>query len=310
MSETALIAVDWGTTSLRLWRFAGDGRIRAQSRHDLGILKVEGGRFGEALAHVAGADAGSRVPVLMSGMIGSRQGWVEAPYVFCPAALDTLAGSLQAVPERAGAWIVPGVAVGETGGRRDVMRGEETQILGAGLEGARRLVVLPGTHCKWVVVEDGRILDFATFMTGEIYHALRHHTILGRLMQDAAGEGEAAGAGKRGFAAGLATGLGGEMGLLQACFNLRARGLFDELAPPMAGEQLSGLLIGSELAEGLALARRWGLADVAPLVIGGEGLAERYRTAFAQAGLSTTTANEDAGACGLWRIARHRGLVA
>src|SRR5450755_958347 len=155
MNRTALIGVDWGTTSMRLWGFSLKGEIIARKRSENGILKVADARFRETLEAVAGDLLAPAVPVLMSGMIGSRQGWVEAPYVFCPADVATLADQLQPVPAAVGVQIVPGVAVRDVGGRRDVMRGEETQILGAGLGHGRQLVVLPGTHCKWVLIEDG-----------------------------------------------------------------------------------------------------------------------------------------------------------
>ena len=142
------------------------------------------------------------------------------------------------------ARIVPGVAVRDAGGRRDVMRGEETQILGAQPGSGRRLIVLPGTHCKWVLIEDGRIQDFVTFMTGEMYGALRRHTILARLMPDSdeAAEVEAA---QRSFAAGVSASLNGEPRLMQSLFSILARGLFDDLAPELAPAYLSGLLIGA-----------------------------------------------------------------
>jgi 2-dehydro-3-deoxygalactonokinase len=308
MSRTALIGVDWGTTSMRLWRFSPDGEIIARARSDRGILKVADARFRETLEAVAGDILTPDVPILMSGMIGSRQGWIEAPYAFCPADVAGLADQLQPVPGHISAQIVPGVALREVGGRRDVMRGEETQILGAGLGRGRQLVVLPGTHCKWVLVEDGKILDFVTFMTGEMYGALRRHTILARLMPetDADFDDEAA---QRSFVAGLSTSLVGEARLMQSLFSIRARSLFDELAPDLAPAFLSGLLIGAEIGEGLALCRRWGVTGIAPLIIGGDVLVARYQTAFRQAGLSTTTANEDVGASGLWLIARQRKLV-
>lgn len=308
MSRTALIGVDWGTTSMRLWRFSPDGAIIARARSDHGILKVADARFRETLEAVAGAVLAPDVPILMSGMIGSRQGWVEAPYAFCPADVADLADQLQPVPGHISAQIVPGVALREAGGRRDVMRGEETQILGAGLGRGRQLVVLPGTHCKWVLVEDGKMLDFVTFMTGEMYGALRRHTILARLMPetDAGLDDEAV---QRSFVAGLSASLDGEARLMQSLFSIRARGLFDELAPELAPAFLSGLLIGAEIGEGLALCRRWDVTGIAPLIIGGDVLVARYQTAFRHAGLSTTTANEDVGASGLWLIAQQRNLV-
>jgi 2-dehydro-3-deoxygalactonokinase len=308
MDRTALIGVDWGTTSMRLWGFSAAGEIIARKRSEHGILKVADGQFRETLEAVAGDMLAPDVPILMSGMIGSRQGWVEAPYVFCPADVATLADQLQPVPGTTGAHIVPGVAVREAGGRRDVMRGEETQILGAGLGRGRQLVVLPGTHCKWVLIEDGRILDFVTFMTGEMYGALRRHTILAKLMPeaDAGLDDEAV---QRSFVEGLSASLDGEARLMQSLFSIRARGLFDDLEPELAPAFLSGLLIGAEIGEGLALCRRWGVTGIAPLIIGGDVLVARYQAAFRQAGLSTTTANEDVGASGLWLIAQQRNLV-
>jgi len=308
MSRTALIGVDWGTTSMRLWRFSPAGEIIARARSDRGILKVADGQFRETLEAAIGDDLAPDVPILMSGMIGSRQGWIEAPYAMCPADVAGLADQLQPVPGGMNARIVPGVAMREVGGRCDVMRGEETQILGAWLGRGRRLVVLPGTHCKWVLVEDGKILDFVTFMTGEMYQALRRHTILARLMPetDAGLDDEAV---QGSFVAGLSTSLEGGARLMQSLFSIRARGLFDELAPELAPALLSGLLIGAEISEGLALSGRWGLAGIAPLVIGGDILIARYQTAFRHAGLTTTTANEDVGASGLWLIAQQRKLV-
>jgi len=308
MSGIALIGVDWGTTSMRLWRFSQAGEIVARTRSDRGILRVADGKFHEALAAVAGDGLAENVPILMSGMIGSRQGWIEAPYVFCPADIATLADHLMPVPDMSNAQIVPGVALRDAGGRRDVMRGEETQILGALPGSGRQLIVLPGTHCKWVLMEDGRIADFVTFMTGEMYAALRRHTILARLMPDSddAADVETA---NRSFAAGVSASLDSEPRLMQSLFSIRARGLFDELAPELAPAHLSGLLIGAEISEGLALCKRWGVAEIAPLIIGGDILIARYQSAFRQAGLSTTTGNEDAGALGLWRIAQQRNLV-
>jgi 2-dehydro-3-deoxygalactonokinase len=307
MSQTALIGVDWGTTSMRLWRFAPTGEIIDRTRSDQGILKVEGAGFREVLEGIVGEGDAPNVPILMSGMIGSRQGWIEAPYVSCPADIATLANHLTPVPGDINAHIVGGVALRDADGRRDVMRGEETQILGLRLGGEPQLIVLPGTHCKWVLIEDGQIRDFVTFMTGEMYQALRRHTILARLMPDSDPSMNVA-AVERSFAWGLAACLDGEARLMQSLFSLRARGLFDEMAPELAPAALSGLLIGAEIGEGLALSRRWGLAEIAPLIVGGDILVERYQTAFRQAGISTTAGNEDAAALGLWRIAQQRKL--
>jgi 2-dehydro-3-deoxygalactonokinase len=307
----ACLLADWGTTNLRAWAMGADGMIIDRRDSPRGLLAVEGRRFAETFAEVCGdwLAGRERLPVIMSGMVGSKLGWKEVPYLGAPVVLDELARHLSPVetPLAIAASIVPGVRLDDPD-QPDVMRGEETQILGARPGSGRQLIVLPGTHCKWVLIEDDRIQDFVTFMTGEMYGALRRHTILARLMpeSDEAADAEAV---QRSFAAGVSASLDGEPRLMQSLFSIRARGLFDDLAPELAPAYLSGLLIGAEISEGLALCRRWGVAEIAPLIIGGDILIARYQSAFAQAGHSTTTGNEDAGALGLWRIAQQRKLV-
>src|SRR5581483_916864 len=148
----ALIAIDWGTSSLRAWRMGGSGDILDRRRDGLGILKVEDRAFAAAFEKVVGdwTKASPDVPVLMAGMIGSRQGWVEAPYANCPATVEMLGQHLAEVPAYARVRTVPGLARREAGEAPDVMRGEETQIFGLGLYNA--LAILPGTHSKWTSV--------------------------------------------------------------------------------------------------------------------------------------------------------------
>ena len=172
-----MIAVDWGTSSLRCYRLDGHGAIVDSRSSNEGILNVAPGKFPDVLQkQIEGWDD---APIVMSGMVGSRQGWQEAPYVPCPAGFDEIAATLLEV--RQGVWIVPGVSCRDSAGVPEVMRGEEVQVLGAGQDG---LICLPGTHSKWVEVKNGRIERFGTFMTGEVYAMLRQHSILGRMMQD------------------------------------------------------------------------------------------------------------------------------
>jgi 2-dehydro-3-deoxygalactonokinase len=168
-----MIAIDWGTTSFRAYRLDEGGRIIDSRSAPAGILTIENGKFATVLEQQVGEwiDAGE-TQVVMSGMIGSRQGWMEVPYADCPAGLDEIAAGMRSVAwSRGEAWIAPGVACHEETGVPDVIRGEETQILGCldRLGSGRHTICLPGTHSKWVEVDNGRIMHFSTHMTGEAF---------------------------------------------------------------------------------------------------------------------------------------------
>ena len=172
-----LIAVDWGTSSLRVARLGHGGTALEERSMPLGILSVPSGGFPAALADACGDWLrNDSALVLVSGMAGSRHGWIEAPYCASPTGLAEIAASLAWV-QAGRIAIVPGLSC-EPNGVPDVMRGEETQVFGAlqlfGLDSAR--LVLPGTHSKWVRAESGRIESFATFMTGEVYALPRADT--------------------------------------------------------------------------------------------------------------------------------------
>jgi 2-dehydro-3-deoxygalactonokinase len=227
----------------------------------------------------------------MSGMVGSRQGWAEAPYLACPASAEQLAGALLEVPGAAGVWIAPGISCQAPDGRHDVIRGEEVQIFGARAERARgrQVFCLPGTHSKWASVEDGRIDWFATSMTGEVYSVLADHSILGRLM-DGAGQDDADSF-RQGLALAAAPG-----GLLNHLFAVRAQGLFG--AVPEAGPRsyLSGILIGHEVRAMCAIARPEGPVTL----IGRPDLSRLYAQAIGLSGPSTQiVTSEDATLKGL-----------
>ena len=309
MRQPALIAVDWGTTALRAALLARDGTLLAELSGGPGILAVSTNGFGAALgAFIQGwRDQHGHLPILLSGMIGSRQGWVEVPYLACPADVALLAKSL--LPHDAGAMgtvhIVPGLSVDPPGAAPDVMRGEETQIAGAlHAAGANEgLFVLPGTHSKWVNVSDGRIEGFATYMTGEVFAALRHHTILGRLMPDDGGRVDTF-AFKRGVEASAAEGPAGA--LLHRVFATRTLGLFDRLPAASLASYLSGLLIGSEMSAACTdkrAQRHFTIVGSAP------ALAENYRAAASILALEARVAPADCAARGAFVIARAAGLV-
>ena len=296
-----LIGLDWGVSSLRAWLIGPAGAVIDARRASTGILSVESGGFAETFDAAVGdwTRAHPAAPVLLCGMIGSRQGWVEAPYAAAPAGLRDLAAALAPVmiEGRLAARIVPGVSLAD-GARREVMRGEETQIVGAAQDGAR-LAILPGSHSKWARVENGRIVDFATFMTGETFAALKDHTILGRAMAPGGDPALAEAA----FAEGLGV---GAKGLCGGLFQTRARILLGQLSAGAAEAFLSGLLIGAEIEEGLA---RYGRPDRAPLLVGAPKLVERYARAFSARGVAVELAGEETAAAGLWAIARAAGLI-
>lgn len=239
------IAVDWGTTNRRGYMIAPGGAMTDEMEDDRGILAVGRDGFDRAVAELKGR-LGDR-PLLMAGMIGSNRGWVEAPYVPCPAGLPELASSLKwVVPDRIA--IVPGVAYDE-GDAADVMRGEEMQILGAfaeGLVGPDALICHPGTHNKWIKLEDGRIASFRTVMTGELFNLLREHSILADLLGQPAGVDEA-------FEAGVRKGLGSDE-LTAELFSVRARVLLGKAPRENAASYTSGLLIGSDIRTGIRAA--------------------------------------------------------
>jgi 2-dehydro-3-deoxygalactonokinase len=289
-----MIGVDWGTSSFRAYRMAADGRVIDKTSSPTGILFVEAGRFGDVLrrAILPWVNAGER-HVLLSGMIGSRQGWVEAPYLPCPAGAADLAGATIPVPfDGAEVRLVPGLTC-EDAGVPEVMRGEETQIIGALAEfGAGGVACMPGSHSKWVAVGGGRITGFSTFMTGEAFAAFSGHTILGRMMKaDAPADPDAL---RRGLARSADAG-----GLLRHLFGVRTLGLFGRLSETSAASYLSGLLLGHEVRAALAAT-----PEAGPVVlIGDPKLCTLYAEAIAVCGGEARIAKGEAAAVGLGRIA-------
>lgn len=300
--SAALIAIDWGTTSARAYRIDAAGTILDERSAPLGISHVASGEFAAALATLLGPWAAERVPRIACGMIGSRQGWIEAPYLDCPVDPAALARSLVRTPGGELA-IVPGIKCRDDAGIPDVIRGEETQLLGA-LDEAHgsMLAVMPGTHSKWVRLAAGCIVEFLTYMTGEVYALLLAHSILGRMASGAsAGTSDA-------FARGVSRGLASR-GALHDIFGARTLALVGELASGEVADWLSGALIGGEIASARDWATARGDDDSRVLVIGADALCERYVAALAQAGVRAHAAPHGAAARGLVDIARRAHLL-
>src|SRR5579863_1189429 len=170
-----MIGVDWGTTSFRAFRITQDGSIRDRRTALRGILNIQNSKFADSLREEIGPWlAAGENHVLLSGMIGSRQGWKEAPYVACPAGAPEIAASLVEIEFDWGqVKLVPGLSGTDEAGVAEVMRGEETQVFGVlTAMGGSGLACLPGTHSKWVRVENSRITGFTTHLTGEAFAAL------------------------------------------------------------------------------------------------------------------------------------------
>jgi 2-dehydro-3-deoxygalactonokinase len=308
LDHARLIAVDWGTSSLRAWRFDASGAVAEQHRSDQGLLKVPAGGFAAVLRSVVGPWLRDDSVVLMSGMVGSRQGWVEAPYAAAPCGAQELAAALIEVPFDSRCLIVPGVMM-QGVAAPDVMRGEETQLVGLDADGetdsGSGLVVLPGTHSKWVWRENGRIAWFRTFMTGELFELLGQHGLLARSMSGTQVD-------DAGFALGLAQARA-PGALLEMLFGLRARWLFGELAAEQQRGALSGLLLGTELNDALAALKREAGPRAADArradLVASPALAAVYAPLLAAAGFEVRVADERAAARGLQRIARRAGLL-
>jgi 2-dehydro-3-deoxygalactonokinase len=300
----ALIAIDWGTSTARAYRLDRDGRIVGRKAAPLGVQKVAAGDFAGALGLLLDG-VSDDVPRIACGLIGRRQGWIEAPYRDCPAGFNAIAAALTPVPgERLS--IVPGLVCRDAAGVPDVMRGEETQIFGAldereGRDGARRVVILPGTHSKWALVDAHGIETFATFMTGELYAVLLEHSILGRIA--APGNDAAA------LEQGVKRSLDADASLSHDLFSARTLALMSKLAPEAVGDYLSGLLLGAELAAGRRWLERHAVMGESVTLVGEAPLCERYRRALAIAGVDAVIGSPDAAARGLWRIAQRAGMV-
>ncbi|WP_323164914.1 2-dehydro-3-deoxygalactonokinase [Pseudomonas atacamensis] len=323
--QAQLIALDWGTTSLRAYKLAADGVVLEQRALSSGIMqlpkipRIIHGRecadgFELAFDEACGdwLDAQPDLPVIACGMVGSAQGWREAAYCETPADVAHLGNSLRTVVSLRGTpvHIVPGVI--QRSRLPNVMRGEETQVLGVlqslpAEAGSDLLIGLPGSHSKWVEVVDGRITHFDTFMTGEVFAVLSEHSILGRTQQPSATfDAQAFDRGVQ-----IALSADAELGVLSTLFSARTLGLTGELSPTAQADYLSGLMIGHELAALANVQRRRRNQSNLPAIvlIGNAQLCTRYHRALDACGFAQVTLAEQATERGLWQLARAAGLI-
>lgn len=302
----AVAAVDWGTTRMRVWLVDDAGKVLVERRGDDGLITAQQKGFSTILeGHLAAMGAPEALPIIICGMAGSRQGWLEAPYVTVPSPLDAiLAGAAKVPGQRRDIRIVPGLAQRALDAP-DVMRGEETQLAGAGLPAkGRQLVCMPGTHSKWVLVEDGAVGGFGTWPTGELFSVLAAHSIL----RHSLGEQPKPVTSDNPFFQDWcrkALAEGGDV--TSRLFSIRAAGLLQDLKPDDAAACLSGLLIGGEIA---SANRRYG-ANAAPVVLVASGaLGTLYTEALGLAGLAVRVVDADeAVRAGLIEAARENGMI-
>ena len=308
--KTALLALDWGTSALRAWRVAADGTVLERRREPWGILSLPEGGYPAAFDAITAGWRADGVPAIACGMVGSRKGWREVDYLSLPLDLHRLAGSLAVVPCSAGVLhLVPGL-LDPT--RPDVIRGEETEAVGVldalGSPGGEILLVMPGTHSKWVRVSNQVIASFATFMTGELFALLTRHSILGQgippATEGAAGLADDASARDDAFRDGVRAAAAD--GLASRLFSTRALMLTGRLLPALVPDYLSGLLIGEELLR----AGEGGPPPDRVVLVGDASLTRRYALAFQFLGRLVPVEVEAASVRGLHRIATAAGLLA
>lgn len=288
-SATELIGVDWGTSNLRVMRIAQGGAVLDSRSDPRGASGLAPNEFHGVLTEVARGWLDDRPPVLISGMAGARGRWREMAYLPCPAGVADLASAVASPDDAPHVSIVPGVAVFEDSRLEDVIRGEETQVFG--LDAPDDAVIVgPGTHSKWIRTAGARITDFRTFMTGELFAAIRRGTILGAEMGEPGVDDDA-------FATGVERSLR-DPAVTAALFSVRVEGLAGRLSPASSADYLSGLLIGAEVAAQADASHR------PVILIGAEALSRRYAAALAQGGFNDVRIADGAAATakGLWRI--------
>ncbi len=291
------IALDWGTTSFRAYHIGSDGAVIRDVAGANGILSVKDGAFEAALEQHIGAWDVS-LPVLAAGMITSRQGWIELPYVDCPAGPQQIAEKLHRHETVKGRVIhfATGLHLHSDTLGHDVMRSEEMQVFGS--LGQATHFITPGTHSKWIDVDGERIVRFATYLTGEMFSMLRQHSILGRLMTSDDVNEEA-------FARGVVKAQADPSGLLHSLFSVRSLGLFNEIPPDALSSYLSGLVIGTEVAHTLqSRSKRAGYMILASPKIGG-----RYAKALEVAGVEARYGDPLAIVQGLRKMGILAGLI-
>jgi 2-dehydro-3-deoxygalactonokinase len=299
-SEPALIGIDWGTSSLRAFLIGAQGEVLDSVATGEGIMQIPDRNFDAVFDRLVGSfPSNAGLPVVVSGMITSRNGWVETPYVKMPTGPEHLAQSLVRHQSQSGALIhfVTGATTEHISGP-DVMRGEETQIIGSAALGlSDGIFVMPGTHSKWVHVALGKIQDFATYMTGEVFASLKDHTILGTLMEMSDFDLSA-------FQKGVGAAQDRRANLLHDLFHVRTLPLMGKLKETETADFLSGLLIGTEIVAAL---KKNEVKRVT--IVGRDDLADRYEIALQAVGISCQRAPDDIAAKGHFLIAQAAGLL-
>jgi 2-dehydro-3-deoxygalactonokinase len=292
------IGLDWGTTSFRAYLVDGDGNVTDQFAKPEGILAVKDGAFEAALESAIGGWDTS-LPLVVSGMITSRQGWVEIPYVDCPAGPVELAKAVVTKKLSSGRTVhfLTGLHLASPTLGHDVMRSEETQVFGAMESGASHFVT-PGTHSKWIDVEDGRITNFATYVTGETFAVMKAHSILGRLMANDVDD-------EHSFLQGVDRAFADPAGLLHNLFSTRSLGLFNAIPPEKLSSYLSGLIIGAEVAH--AVSMRDSTNHYA--VLASPGIGAKYVLAMKAANLRVTMGDPLAIVKGERMVAKAAGII-
>lgn len=262
------IGVDWGSSNLRAYLLDGSGVVVDRFSSTTGVKGLLPHEFESCLFGQLDHWSGTADKIFLSGMVTSRNGWVESPYATCPTPVGRLL-DLAVCKNLRGKklYFMPGVS--QLVPQPDVMRGEEMQIMGLGPLIGRHLIILPGTHSKWVVVNDGVIERFCTIMTGEVFDLLLNHSLAGRLARDRSMNGSA-------FLEGIQRGHVSGSPISDA-FGARARVLLGAMAADATSAYLSGLLIGNEIREG-ALCLNAGFTNVT--LIGEPSLCDLYRLAL------------------------------
>lgn len=283
--DTTLLGIDWGTSNRRSYVLDGRGELLRQHDDDAGILNVNGD-FAGSLRELLRTLGLQRADIVMSGMVGSRNGWREAPYLSVDRPLTTLHDNLMPIEtgiDGVRCRVAPGYKYIDPNGIPDVMRGEEAQLLGAlSLSGGDAAdkggwYLLPGTHSKWARVEQGRIMEFLTFMTGEFYALFSQHGTLSKVIS---GKDESH---PDAFAAGVRA--AGQGSFPHTAFGCRALVVTDMMPPEHTASYLSGLLIGTEIHD--ILQRTTSLPGMPVQVVGSPGLSARYHNALELLGIAS-----------------------
>lgn len=297
-----VIGVDWGTSTMRSYLIDNSGGIKKSIYSDNGILNLENKDYAAVLIsqlNTLGVEGGV-FPLILSGMITSKEGWMETPYIKCPASVENLSENMSLLNHDVlgPVWFVPGVK--QLSPEPDIMRGEETQLAGIGKQG-NILVILPGTHSKWVTLKDGTIQKFKTFMTGDVYSAMLSHTILKTLPDDRWSDDL--------FRSGVKNSFdrcrkGGS--ILSGMFQVRVQTILGLTLEQGGRSFLSGILIGGEIAEAIT----GGFDDFElVLVVCEKNLASLYLEALTSYGITAGHYTFESAACGHYRIAQSRDLL-